>query len=48
MIWKILLAIVAVFLSICAVIWAVAMFGAAIGIWTDDDAVDYEDPEDIV
>lgn len=48
MIWKILLAILIIWAIISAVIVVIAVFGAELGLWVDEEADEWEDPDDIV
>ena len=48
MIWGILLAVLIIWVIVSAVIVVIAVFGARLGIWVDEQADEWEDPEDIV
>lgn len=48
MIWKIILAILIIWVIVMALIAAIAVIGARLGIWVDEEADEYEEPEDIV
>lgn len=48
MFWKIILAILIIWVIVMILIAAIAVLGAKFNLWIDEDIDEWEDPEDIV